>query len=224
MDPVQKGARDYVLRVLAATGWSATELARRSGLVPSTINRFLNSRAVTHTLSLRSLDKIRDASGIAMAGTPGESAAEAGAAPPPRGLPKAVPASIGLRDLPVLGRAQAGSTGILIIGDNERPIDWFYRPAELQGVEGAFAIYAAGDSMAPRHSEGDLLFIHPALPPRKGRSVVVVKTSDEALIKEFVRYTDTAIVLRQFNPEAEIVLPREEIRAIYRVVGTWEGR
>jgi phage repressor protein C with HTH and peptisase S24 domain len=224
MDLVQKGARAYVRHVLAATGWSATELARRSGLVPSTINRFLNSKSVTHTLSLRSLDKIRDASGIAMPNTLRTVSVDDEIAPSPGPLPQAAPVAVGQRDLPILGRAQGGGGGSLTIDAGGRPMDWFYRPAELVGVEGAFAVYALGASMAPRHEEGDLLFIHPGLPPRRGRSLVVVKHSDEALIKEFVRYTNTEIVLRQFNPPAEITLPLAEVRAVYRVVGTWEGR
>lgn len=224
MDPLQQRARDYIAQVLAATGWSATELARRAGLVPSTINRFLNDSAVTHTLSLRSLGKIRDASSIALPVALGGGIGELPASASLPALPKAVPVAAGQRDLPILGRAQAGPGGALILADGERPVDWFFRPAELEGVEGAFAIYAVGDSMAPRYNEGDLLLIHPALPPRKGRSVVVVKISDEALIKDFVRWNETEIVLRQHNPPAEIVLPREQIRAVYRVVGTWEGR
>lgn len=61
-DHEQARARAYVRELLAATGWTPTELARRAGLAPSTLNRFLNAE-VKHTLSQRSLSKIEKVAG-----------------------------------------------------------------------------------------------------------------------------------------------------------------
>lgn len=61
-DPDQEQARSYVRDVLKATGWTSTELARKAGLAPSTLNRFLNQE-VKHTLSSRSLAKIEKVAG-----------------------------------------------------------------------------------------------------------------------------------------------------------------
>jgi len=61
MDIAQETARRFVNGLLEATGWTPTALARRAGLVPSTLTRFLNSTSATHTLSDRSLAAIRTA-------------------------------------------------------------------------------------------------------------------------------------------------------------------
>ncbi len=65
-DAEQERARTYVREILAETGWSPTELARKAGLAPSTLNRFLNQE-VKHTLSRRSIAKIAEAAGKAQA-------------------------------------------------------------------------------------------------------------------------------------------------------------
>lgn len=59
-DAEQAAARRYVAEILRATGWSPTALARKAGLTPSTVTRFLNSE-VGHTLSSRSIGKITQA-------------------------------------------------------------------------------------------------------------------------------------------------------------------
>lgn len=59
-DPDQAAARRFVTEILRVTGWSATELARRSGLAASTLTRFLKGD-VAHTLSERTISKIRRA-------------------------------------------------------------------------------------------------------------------------------------------------------------------
>jgi len=59
-DAEQAAARRFVSEILRATGWSATALARKARLTPSTLTRFLNSE-VGHTLSTRTIWKIRDA-------------------------------------------------------------------------------------------------------------------------------------------------------------------
>ena len=60
LDIDQAAARRFVTDILRVTGWSATKLARKAGLTPSTITRFLTGD-VTHTLSERTIGKIRRA-------------------------------------------------------------------------------------------------------------------------------------------------------------------
>lgn len=58
-DPDQAAARRYVSEILRVTGWSATALARKAHLSPSTLTRFLNDDDVTHTLSARTIRRIK---------------------------------------------------------------------------------------------------------------------------------------------------------------------
>lgn len=63
---MQKGWElNYVRRVLAATGMSPTALAERAGFSRSTLTRALNDADHKFRLSTSTLDKIRDATGIA---------------------------------------------------------------------------------------------------------------------------------------------------------------
>lgn len=130
----------------------------------------------------------------------------------------------GAADLPVLGRAQGGG-GVLSIPVEQQPVDWTYRPPHLRGVSDAFAVFAYDDSMHPMYKHGQTLWVHPHLPVKAGDGVLIVKHSDEALIKELVRRTDSEVVLRQYRPsETEFALPSSDIRRIYRVVGVLDLR
>lgn len=146
----------------------------------------------------------------------------------PLGLPtslNAISVEFGPPDLPILGRAQGGPNGVLIIPTEQAPVDWTYRPPQLRGVSEAFAIFAYDDSMHPMYKHGQTLWVHPHLPVKPGDGVLIIKRSDEALIKELVRRTAGEITLRQYRPrEEEFALAQDEIRAIYRIVGALDLR
>jgi transcriptional regulator with XRE-family HTH domain len=138
---------------------------------------------------------------------------------------KATPIEINQADLPVLGRAQGGRTGVLSIPAEHTPVDFTYRPPQLRGVRDAFAVYAYDDSMHPMYKHGQTLWVHPYLPIKPGDGILIVKNSDEAIVKELVRRTDNEIVLRQYQPtQSEFSIPNEEIRSIYRVIGALDLR
>jgi phage repressor protein C with HTH and peptisase S24 domain len=143
-------------------------------------------------------------------------------------LPPALHATaveFGAPDLPVRGRAQGGPSGVLMLPTEAPPVDWTYRPPQLKGVNDAFAIFAYDNSMHPMYKHGQTLWIHPHLPVKPGDGVLVVKRSDEAIIKELVRRAGGEVVLRQYHPrEEEFALPQDEIRAIYRIVGALDLR
>jgi phage repressor protein C with HTH and peptisase S24 domain len=151
----------------------------------------------------------------------------AGRGPGPGGIPAplgAVPIDLGRPDLPVLGRAQGGPTGVLMIPVEQQAVDWTYRPPQLRGVSDAFAVFAYDDSMHPMYKHGQTLWIHPYLPAKPGDGVLIVKQSDEALIKELVRRTESEVVLRQYRPESEFAIPQSDIRLLYRIVGALDVR
>ncbi|WP_439815939.1 XRE family transcriptional regulator [Zavarzinia sp. CC-PAN008] len=158
-------------------------------------------------------DLLPDAGGGRMADVP---AGPAIAAAP-------LPLSDALRDLPVCGAARGGSDALFV--DQGRPLEWTWRPPPLGGVGNAFAVYAVGDSMEPKFRAGDLLFLNPNLPPVRDAYVVVECTDTEAYVKQFVRHAGDGITLREFRPEErEFTLPLARVKAVYRVVGAWEGR
>jgi len=133
------------------------------------------------------------------------------------------PLEMGQADLPILGRAQGGAAGIAIPAEHT-PIDWTYRPPQLRGVRDAFAVYAYDETMSPMYKHGQTLWVHPYLPVKPGDGVMVVKTSDEALVKELARRNDAELVLLQYQPTQELTVPVDQIRSIYRVIGALDLR
>ena len=122
------------------------------------------------------------------------------------------------RDLPVLGRAQGGNDGNMIM--NDTAIDWTFRPADLQGVDDAFAVFVTGDSMVPKYSEGDLVYVHPSRRPRRNRFVLVEQRGHRGFIKQFIKWQEQELVLRQFNPEKEIRIPATEVLHVKLIIGS----
>jgi len=125
------------------------------------------------------------------------------------------------KDLPVLGRAQGGDTGNLVIEEN--PIDWTFRPADLQGVQGAFAVFVTGDSMVPKYKDRDIAYIHPAQRPHKGRFVLVETAEHKGLIKQFIKWEADTLYLKQFNPDRMLHVPRKDVRQIMLVIGSLDS-
>lgn len=123
-----------------------------------------------------------------------------------------------IKDLPIRGRAQGGDDGNMII--EEQPIDWTFRPADLQGIHGAFAVFVTGNSMQPKYSNQDIAYIHPDKQPRSGRHVLVETAKHAGFIKQFKRWESDVLVLQQYNPEKEIRIPRAEVRRVMLVIGS----
>ena len=122
------------------------------------------------------------------------------------------------RCLPVRGRAQGGQDGNFII--EEQPIDWTFRPADLQGVNDAFAVFVSGDSMVPKYKNGDLVYVHPTRSITKNRYVLVETTEHKGFIKQFVSWQEDTLIVQQFNPMQEVRIPKETVLRLMLVIGS----
>lgn len=122
------------------------------------------------------------------------------------------------RSLPVRGRAQGGEEGVVVIED--QPIDWTFCPPDLQGVNDAFAIFVSGDSMLPKYKNGDLVYIHPSRPVKRDRFALIETTDHKGFIKQFVGWQGDTLLLRQFNPDQELTLPRAAVRRVMLAIGS----
>lgn len=130
------------------------------------------------------------------------------------------------RDLPVYGTALGGieEHGAFEFNMGEI-IDHIRRPARLQGVKNAFAVFAVGESMLPRIRPGGPAIVHPGIAPTPGDDVLIElkPTADgeahAGLIKRLVSRTETRIRVLQFNPpDDNIIIPIKRILRIYRIV------
>lgn len=248
----QAAARAYVRQVLARTGWDGTTLARRAGLAPTTVTRFLNNSSVKHSLSARSLAKIAGASGLPLPGTltgaipsgatPGGTAAEDPATGgPAAGLGESAPSSgspagpgtavgaamaggtlAGARDLPILGQARGGIDGHFF--DNGSAVSFVERPWFLMRVPGAYAVYVNGDSMEPVYRHGHVLYVNPTIPPAPGDDVVIQLQDGQGFVKRLQRRTLSSVEVEQFNPPSAIEYPAETVVGIHLVVAALKVR
>jgi phage repressor protein C with HTH and peptisase S24 domain len=127
--------------------------------------------------------------------------------------------------LRVLGMAECGPDGWSLW--NGDVIDMIDRPASLDGVEQAYAVYVVGASMEPRYHPGEVVHIHPGKPVNVGSYVLVQRRAKNgetprAVIKRLVKRTPAKVTLEQFNPAKTFEIKTGDIVSIHRVVGSGE--
>ena len=214
-------------QALDRAGASQADLARHLRLAPSAISRMLKGDR-----QMRLLEAVQVAAFLGVsqdevlqhAGASIEPPVDAISGPtgparrgrPPRAMPSP-PAAPRAEPIPIRSAGRGGGDQEMFLEDG--PIGYTARPANLNGVRGAYAIYMVGDSMEPRYEQGWLLHINPFKPPTRGRDVVVYKKGQAVLIKQFVRWEGDALLLRQLNPPGELRLPRDEVIECHLVVG-----
>ncbi|HVJ44654.1 MAG TPA: S24 family peptidase [Dongiaceae bacterium] len=118
-------------------------------------------------------------------------------------------------DLPVFGSVKGSFDGAEI--DYQNPVMYVERPARLAGVEKAAGLLVAFESMLPRFRPGETVILDPRLPARAGDDVVVELQDHLAIVKQFVRKTDTYVELLQLNPEQSVKIDRAKVVGIYKI-------
>lgn len=217
-----------------ARGMTSADLARAADIKPPTMSKIdLGQRGVTKNTA----DGLATGLGVTV---PDLYAAIGSPIPPPDpalstaafrlagasfavNAPPAFPAVPLPRDLPVYGSAEGGPAGSFAPPNSALMVDWVVRPPGLFGLRDAFALICEGHSMEPRFFPGELLYIHPARPPKPGDYVVAVLTDpswgeDRGYVKRLLRRSAEAVTLFQHNPEREIVLLPSQVRRLFRVL------
>jgi phage repressor protein C with HTH and peptisase S24 domain len=188
----------------ARYGLSASGLARKAGLDPTTFNVSKRKSADGRLRwpSTESIAKVLDATGasldefIALVGSPDMR-----------------------RPLPLIGFAQAGKGGFF--DDGGFPVGSGWDEVDLPGVtdEHSYALEISGDSMLPLYRDGDIIIVSPGAPVRRGDRVVVKTAEGEVMAKELRRKTAKLVELRSLNPShKDRVLPMKDVSFISRIV------
>jgi phage repressor protein C with HTH and peptisase S24 domain len=124
--------------------------------------------------------------------------------------------------IPVLGEVVGGDDGEYIF--NGQVQDWVACPPSLVNVNNAYSVYVDGESMVPRYMPGEMVFVHPGRPPRRGDDVVVQikprheEASPHGYIKQFVGWTGSKLVLHQYNPEKRIEFDRDVVVSVHPII------
>jgi phage repressor protein C with HTH and peptisase S24 domain len=193
-------------RLAARAGLSASGLAKRAGLDPTTFNR---SKRITadgraRWPSTESVAKILAATNttidifISLIGDGKRSVT---------------------RPVPLIGLAKAGAGGYF--DDAGFPAGRGWDEIAFPGVddEHAYALEVSGNSMEPAYRDGDVIVVSPAAPVRRGDRVVVKTKDGEVMAKELKRRTAKAIELKSLNSDhPERQFSAAEVQWIARIM------
>ena len=175
-------------RLAARSGLSASGLAKRSGLDPTTFNR---SKRITPDGRARWPSTESLAKALAATGTTIDTFVELitdSARKPTYAVP-------------VIGFAEAGSGGYFDDGGFPVGKGWDEIPFPAVNDEHAYALEISGDSMQPLFRDGDIIVVSPSSPLRRGDRVVVKTKDGEVMAKELRRKTSKTLELKSLNAE-----------------------
>ncbi|MGP1395385.1 MAG: S24 family peptidase [Inquilinaceae bacterium] len=218
--------RAELARRMTAGGLNPRSLALRAGLNATAVRDILAGRSKNPLYG--TVLRLADALGC----DPADLMVQAAEPPPPSEAPAAnavvAPRAGGLgsRDLPVYSSAEGGPGGAMILGNE--PIEWVKRPEPLFTVRDGFGVYVVGESMEPAYYQGDVVLIHPSIPPQRDRDVVLLQDRGDggrhALVKRLLRWNEGKWFVRQFNPPRDYDLARRQWQTVHRIVGKYHGR
>jgi len=125
----------------------------------------------------------------------------------------------GLKSVPLLGLAQAGSGGFF--DDNGLPAGRGWDEVALPAAsdEHVYALEISGDAMKPAYRDGDIIVVSPGTPIRRGDRVVLKTSGGEVMVKELKRRTTRTLELASINPaQADRTLDADDVAWIARIV------
>ena len=128
--------------------------------------------------------------------------------------------------IPVYGQAMGGKHGEFVLNGNK--VADILAPASLQGVTNAYAVYIAGNSMEERYFAGEVAFVHPGLPVKRGDFVVAQIADEEgspplAFVKRFISFDDRRLRLQQLNPKKFLEFPRRLVVSVHLILMAGRG-
>ncbi len=176
-------------RLAARAGLSASGLAKRAGLDPTTFNK---SKRITPQGRARWPSTESIAKALAATGTPFDAF-----------VTLIEPASAGatVKPVPLLGFAEAGNGGYFDDGGLPSGAGWDEIAFPAVNDEHAYALEISGPSMEPAYRDGNVIVVSPSAPIRRGDRVVVRMKSGEVMVKELKRRTAKSLELKSLNAE-----------------------
>lgn len=169
----QDEARRFILEIAQTVNGNLTEVARRAGLNQTTVTRSMAEHS-SHPITARTVAAIAEAMravpppGLLERLPPGRERAHrmgAGAPAPSRG-PTPVTANGLPRDVPLYGAIIVARGPLFRL--NPHAVDHAPRPPGIIAARKVFAVRMPDDSMAPWRRAGELIFVDPARPVRRG--------------------------------------------------------
>jgi len=193
-------------RLAARAGLSASGLAKRAGLDPTTFNK---SKRITpdgraRWPSTESVSKSLAATGatldqfVALISDQARTSAEA---------------------VPLLGFAEAGASGHFDDGGFPSGKGWDAIPFPAVDDTHAYALEISGESLLPAYRDGTIVIVSPVAPIRRGDRVVVKTRGGEVMATELKRKTARTLELKSLSPaQVDRMLAVEDVLWVARIV------
>jgi phage repressor protein C with HTH and peptisase S24 domain len=193
-------------RLAARSKLSASGLARRAGLDPTTFNK---SKRITPDGRARWPSTESIAKSLAATGATLEQFVTliSDQARPDAGA------------VPLISFAEAGASGCFDGNGFPSGDGWDAIPfPEVEDVH-AYAMEITSESFHPVYRDGTHIIVSPAAPTRRGDRVVVKTRGGEVMVRELKRKTARTLELKSLAPgEADRMLSTEEVLWVARVV------
>ena len=194
-------------RLAAKYGMSASGLARRAGLDPTTFNK---SKRVTQEgkqrwPSTESISKVLTATGASLAEFVALVAED----------------NVGqlAQRVPLLSLDQAGQGRFFTSEGAPKGNDWDETLFPQIGDNTAFALEMSDESYQPLYKNGDVLIVSPEASVRRGDRVVVKLKAGNLLIAQLLRESARKIELKNLSRDGSLeTLPAEETSWMARIV------
>ena len=192
-------------RLAERAGLSASGLAKRSGLDPTTFNK---SKRVTPD----GRERWPSTESVAKALTATNQSID-------HFVQLIGDSTRAVQTVPLLGFAQAAGSGHFDDGGYPSGKGWDEMALPSVDDEHAYALEIAGDAMKPAYRDGDVIVVSPGTPIRRGDRVVVKTKTGEVMVKELKRRTAKALELQSLNPvHVDRTLAAGDVEWIARIV------
>lgn len=219
-EPLDSVRRLIVVRA-KETGQTLKSLSLGMGRNETYLQQFVTrKKGATETLRARDRRALAPLIGVDEASLRADSPA-----PPRQNARMAGPVVLGAT-VPAYGQAAGGKDGRFVLNGNK--IADILAPPSLAGVRDAYAVYVVGDSMEERYHPGEIVFVNPRLPVRRGDYVVAQIAGEEGAppdgyIKRFMSLDARHLKLEQLNPRKLLQFPASRVVSVHRIVMGGDG-
>ena len=199
---------DFIRNKVSECG-SQSAVARKCGISQALVNKMMHDH---YDVQINTIMKIASAYGIAFASFFKDG-------PPEYVGQTAIHEAQTDRRFPLVSNVNGGH-GAGVCWENSGN-DYITGPADLTDP-GAFAMRVVGDSMAPKYTDGMIVYASPAAEITNGCFVVAQLDNGERMVKRY-RRTNGTIILESLNPTIEpLILDQYEIKKMARVTHSKE--
>jgi phage repressor protein C with HTH and peptisase S24 domain len=193
-------------RLAARAGLTASGLARRAGLDPTTFNKSkrITAEGRARWPSTESIAKALAATGLSL-----QTFVEL--------IGHETKGAIGA--VPLIGFAEAGAAGHFDHNGFPAAGGWQEINFPTAHDQRIYALKISDHSMMPAYRDGDIVIVSPSAPIRRGDRVVVRTRSGEMIAKELKRKTAKAVELKSLDGEhAEHTLVMDDVAWMARIL------